>query len=420
METDGTQELAPEAEEQAAQQVSTVRQRLYLAGSLVDSLGSGLWMPFGLIFFTKAQGIPADAVGLALTIGGIVGLLCGPLAGTLVDHRGAGPVLLVSNLARIVTFSCYPFVGAAWQIALLAAMTSASDRMFWASNAPLLGQLAEGRRLDSLLGTQSVIRIAGLGVGAAVATPLAGNVTGLHVVSWLNAATFAAAACFVFPVARAVDAGRRAATAGRERVAQGWGVVLRDRPYLVLCAVQVVLALAANSLVVILPLVALSPLGGPLWLPGASVVVGNVVLALAQKPAVRYAERRTRQRGISLAGGVFALAFVIMLPGRALGTGLAVAVVMATSVVGVIGEALSAPLMTAAAHRAAPEGLAGRYSAAFQTAWGAAGALSPAVCTGLLALGYGVLWSVLAVLALLSVPLLAHAAKHLPAGSLRA
>ncbi len=59
--------------------------------------------------------------------------------------------------------------------------------------------------------------------------------------------------------------------------------------------------------------------------------------------------------------------------------------VLGAGIIAVVGEALSVPLMMAAANEAAPEQLRGRYSALFQTAWGLATVASPAVFTGLLA-----------------------------------
>lgn len=409
---------------------SPYRKRLYLIGTAVDALGSGLWMPFTLIFLVKAQGLSIAPVGVALTVGGVAGLLLGPLTGTLVDRGGAAAMLLTSNLVRALAFCLYPQVDAVWQVAVVAAATAAADRMFWTANSPLLGWLASGRELDRILATQGVIRIVGLGAGAALASPLAGSVGGLHLIAYLNAVTFAVAALVLFPVARALEANRPAPAEpatdepgkdgpGAAPAQVGWRAVLRDRPYVLLCFVQLLLALAASSFVLILPLVALEPLNGPVWLPGASIVVGNVVLALVQAPVVRIAERASRARVVGLAGVVFAVAFLVMTPGPYVDRLLVTVLVLASSVIGVVAEAMFAPLLTATANTAAPESMKGRYSALFQTAWGAANVLTPIVCTGLLAAGYQVLWIGLAALSLLTVPLLAVAARRLPAAVLR-
>ncbi len=363
----------------AARASSAVRGRLYLLAMLIDTIGlidpigSGMWMPIGLIFFTRAQHLPFEQVGMALTVGGVFGLAAGPISGNLVDRFGPGRFIMISNVARGAVFFFYPLIDSAWQVSLLAAVYAAADRLFWTANTPLLGSLVAGRRLDRMLATQNVIRIVGLGLGAAACGLLAGTVPGLHLLADVNAISYLLAACVIF---FAVEMSKPAAvaTAGGHDDAQrpGWRATLADRPYLALCLIQLLFALSALSLVVILPLAALVRLGGPSWLPGASIVVGNTVLALAQKPAVKISEKMSRARGLILAGLIFALTFLLMAPATEFDRRMVAPLVLIVSMLGVVGEALSAPLMTAAANQAAPQALRGRYSALFQTSWGLA------------------------------------------------
>lgn len=405
---------------------ATRRRRWYLAAMVVDAIGSGLWLPFGLIFFVAAQHLPVAQVGLALTAGGLIGQLAAPLGGSMTDRYGAPAVIVLSNVLRVATFATYPVVGSAWQVALLAAVTAGADRLFWIANTPMLASVAPGRRLERLLAAQNVIRITGLGLGAAVASVLAASVRGLHLIAYLNAGTFALAAALVLAsgVGVATARSRAAGPAGVQPEAAGgdgrsaWSSVLGDRPYAVLCLVQVIFALAASSLVVILPLASVDPLPGPHWLPGASVVVGNVVLVLAQHPVVRAARRYGRLAPLSAASVVFAAAFVLLSAGLVIPPAVVVPLVLAGAAIGVVGEALAMPLMTAAADQAAPERLRGRYSAMFQTGWGLATVVAPALFTGLLSLGYAVLWLALAVLVLAAIPLLVWVAPRLPGGCL--
>lgn len=383
------------------------RLRLYLTAAGIDAVGSGLWMPLGLIFFTRAQHLPVTLAGLAVTAGAAAGLAFGPVSGTLVDRYGPAVVLVASNLLRALSFALYPLATSGWSVAALVALTSAGDRMFWVANAPLLGGLVGGRRLDRLLGTQTVIRVIGLGVGAGAAGLFAGSVDGLHLLVHVNAATFLLAAALI-PLAAPLRVARPAA-AGEAGPGSGrWAAVLADRPYLALCAVQVLFSLAASSLTVALPLVALDPLGGPVWLPGAAIVLGNVVLATCQGVALRLSERTTRFRALAAGCGFFAVAFAVLAAATALPAWAAVAVVLAASAVGVCGELLAFPLMTAAANESAPEALRGRYSAAFQTAWGVSTVIGPASFTALLAVHNAVLWLALAALSLLAAAVLAR------------
>lgn len=404
--------------EPAPATISRIRQHLYMFAMLLDTIGTGMWMPVGLIFFTKAQQLPVEQVGSMLTVGGIFGLVLGPMAGNLVDKWGPGRLLLASNLSSASVFVLYPLVGSAWQIALLAAVLSAATRLFWTANTLHLASTVSGRGLDEVLATQNVIRIVGIGIGAGASGVFAGSVTGLHVLALINAGTFVLAAILIGSVVNLSTPDTK--VVGNDSLPKvGWRDIVADRPFLLLCLVQTLFVLCAMSLVGIMPLVALDPLGGPQWLPGASIVVGNVVLALAQKPAVRFSTRTSRLRALLISSITFAVTFLLMAPGTYLDQSLVIPLVLAASALGVVGEALFGPLMTAVANERAPEAVRGRYSALFQTSWGLAVVLAPAVFTGLLALGHAVLWLTACGIALLTIPGLLVLSRKLPAQCLR-
>ncbi len=147
----------------------------------------------------------------------------------------------------------------------------------------------------------------------------------------------------------------------------------RDRPYLLLCGVQILLVLLSSSYVIILPLMILHVFHGPTWLVGASIVAGNVVLAGVQRPVVRYSRTRPRRTAILAALPVYAVSFGLLTAlDHHRGTGVLVGGVLLAAALGGLAEAISTPLMISAAASAAPAGSQGRYSAAFQTSWGLA------------------------------------------------
>ncbi len=405
---------APDSRTRSASRVA----RLYLTAMFVDTIGSGMWLPLGLIFFTRAQHLPLPQVGVAMTLGGLVGLALGPLTGTLVDHFGPDRLVVASNLLRAVAFALFPAVATPWQLGLLTILVSAGDRMFWTANTPLMSRLVEGRRLERTLGVQNVVRITGLAAGAAASGVFVGSVRGLHLLAWFNGASYVLAAALVL-MAFGVTGRAPAPPACHPDGPAGWSAVLVDRPYLLFCGVQVLFAFCAQSLVTILPLVALTPFGGPTWLPGAAVASGTATLALIQQPTLRLAERTSRLRTLLLAGVVFAVSFVPLAWGTVPDGVALVVLVLGMSVLGAFGDALWGSTMVAAANDSAPERLRGRYSALFQTAWGLAGAIGPAVYTGLLAVGNAVLWLTLAAVALAILPSLLALAPRLPRAALR-
>lgn len=348
----------------------------------IDAVGSGLWLPFNLIFFTQAQQVALGPAGVALTAGALVGLVVGQLSGGVLDRVGPYAALVVSNLARALVFSLYPVVHHPWQVAVVA----------------------------RLFGTVSVLQLIGLGLGAAAAGLFATNTHALHLLAWLNAASFLASG-LLFLAQPKIPRTQKSAVADITRPATVW----RDRPYLQLCGAHILLVVMTSSYVVILPLAILREFHGPTWLVGLSVVTANAVLAATQKPVIRYARGRPRRTLILASLPVFALSFVVLTPlNRHTGTTEVVVLVLVASCLGGLAESMSTTLMISAANQAAPAGSQDRYSAAFQTSWGLAEVIAPLLFTRLLLAGNPALWLTLAAVAALVAPVLSSASRHLP------
>jgi MFS family permease len=178
---------------------SAAARRRFVLATVIDAVSSGLWVPFALLFFVRAQGIPLVGAGAALTTGGLTGLAATPAAGIAADRFGLIPVMVTCNVIRFAGFTCYPFVTGAWQIVPIAAVIAAGDRLFWTVNTPMVKALTTGRRAEYLIGTQTIARFAGAGAGAGAAAVLSALTSRLvyHLLAYLNAASFVAAALLV-------------------------------------------------------------------------------------------------------------------------------------------------------------------------------------------------------------------------------
>lgn len=210
----------------------------------IDAVGSGLWLPFNLIFFTQAQGVALGPAGVALTAGALVGLVVGQLSGAVLDRVGPYAALVVSNLARALVFSLYPLVHHPWQVAVVVAAVSAGDRVYWTASYPYLASRTSGRDVDTLFGTVTVLQLIGLGLGAAAAGLFANNTPALHLLAWLNAASFLASG-LLFLGQPKVPRTQESTEADTTRPATAW----RDRPYLQLCGAHILLVVMTSSYV---------------------------------------------------------------------------------------------------------------------------------------------------------------------------
>ncbi|MCZ4100271.1 MFS transporter [Streptomyces sp. H39-C1] len=392
-------------------------ERSMLAAMTVNAVGSGMYLPFTLIFFHHVTGLSFAAVGAVLTVAGLIGLTTLPLAGTAVDRFGARRVQLVLFGVRGLGFALYPFAQSVPAFAVVALVTIIGDGAFPAVQQSFLGEIARGADRDRLQAASRALSNGGMGAGALLASLVVGfgGDAGFTAAAWLNAASFILSALLMWRV-RPVMVVRDAAAVARQRA--GYRLVLRDRPFLGLTAANFLIALGYTALPVLYPLYISTWLHGPESLTGAAFTVNTVLCAAGGVLVASFVRRRgaRRNRSAALGAVLFAVAFAgqIVLgtvrpqAGWAIGAGLAVIITVHT-----IGEMVHNPSAGALAIAAAPDAVRGRYMAAYQFSWQLVRAIAPSLFTGLMAVDGRLPWLLLIGTTLGAALLLVRLEPHL-------
>ncbi len=92
--------------------------------SLVGSIGTGLFLAAGTLFFTRVAGLPAGLVGLGLSLAGLAAMLAAIPLGSLRDKLGHRHVWVILTALQALTYACYPLVHSF--LAFVAAVTVAA------------------------------------------------------------------------------------------------------------------------------------------------------------------------------------------------------------------------------------------------------------------------------------------------------
>jgi MFS family permease len=406
----------------SSQRSSFPGKRALVAGIAIDSLGSGMYIPFSLVFFAHVTKLPLTTIGLVLTVTGLIGMVIVPIAGAAVDRFGARTVVLWLYLVRGLGFAFFPLAHGLWLFAVLALVTALSTRAFPGTMQAWIAELVDGAERDKLQALRRSLANAGLGGGTLIASLLiatAGD-TGYIAAALLNAASFIIAGL----LAARIPAGVRIV---RARVAKGGGyrVLLKDRPYLGLTLANLLMGLCYASLTVLLPVFALDWLHLPEGLIGVAFVVNTVLCATLSVPAEALARRHfaTRNRAAAIGAGLFLVAFIGQI---VLGTVLPESVpvlmgaLMVIVVVATVGELVHNPSSGALSQSAAPPALRGRYLAGYQLSWSLAYALAPYLFTLLVSVDGRLPWLVVAAAALLGGAVLLFLERSLPADAVYA
>jgi MFS family permease len=367
----------------------------WAAASLITAAGSGLLLPLSVLYFTIHVGLSLPSVGVGLTVGGLIALAFVPLGGIVIDTFGAKPVLLGCWGLAAAAYAGYGLVGnwgeflVAVTVAEIAAAVSAT------AGKSLLAELATGADRFRLLASQRSLSNLGYGIGGLLATAaLAIGGIAYECVVYGDAFTFLIAIVLAF----GVSTPRRLPVASeRPGSARGLRLVLADRRYLALSALDFLTTFQDGALAVALPLWVVLHTQAPRALAGMLFTINTVVVVLFQVKATSGVRSitdvpRTYRRGAASMGVCAAAYLSAHYVGEAAAIALLVVAVLmhtATEMFVSAGELTTSVDLADDAHR-------GKYLSIYRLGYAVQDALAPLIVTSLLAIGSVLLWPVLA------------------------
>lgn len=421
----------------------------FIVALLIDALGTGLFLPFSLLYFTVAAGIPLPVVGATLTIATFCTLVATPVTGVLVDRVGARRIVVASQILQALGFLGYLAVRGAPTLFAMALLVTAGSRVFYAAFPSLVARIAEPGDHDRWFGLMGATQNLGLGAGGVLAGVVValGGTAGYRAIVAINAVSFLIAAIFlswrvrepaqiaaVAPVlgsprmatdrATGDELERGGTTESGTELRVWWGSayrpLLRDRPFLGMVAGNVAFALCALMLVTALPVYAINGLGAPAWLVGPAFALNTLIIVLTQTAVVRLMEGRRRTRAIIAAGLIWTISCGLFVLAMAVPRALLVPYLLGVVAVYTLGALLHTPISTALAASAGPAHLQGRYVAAYEFSWGLAAALAPGLFALLYARQPALPWIVVGILVLGAALLVYRVESRLPDVAVRA
>jgi hypothetical protein len=368
-------------------------QRRLLAASFADALGTGLFLPLSVIYLTRIVGLSPTRAGLGLTIAGSFAIAAPAVSGALLGRFDARRIVLGCFAASALGFLAYIAVDSFASFLGVAIVIQFAGRMERPATAVLALGVTPGPRQIDALAWQYSLRNLGYGVGgllAALALLVHGK-TPFTVLLAANAASYVAAGLLVLqlPAVRPPERAERDTTSYRE--------VLRDRAYVGLTVLNVIMALHDSLLLVAMPLWIATRTKAPLALTGLLFALNTVLVVLLQ---VRTTRTMAAGGGIARSYRIAAVSFMLACGAFALAAGAPVFVAIMLLVVA-LGALTSAELVTSAGEwflsvELAPARLRERYISVYKTSMAVQQAVGPVLVTAVLA-GWGRLgWLALA------------------------
>lgn len=385
---------------------------LFVTGHLIDSVGNGMLLPLGLLYFTDVQGLPLAQVGVAMTVGQAIALPVTFLAGRLMDRVGPKRVVVWANVLSAAGFTLFLLAGELWHVAGVYVLVQAGINMYFTAQRTLITHVTDSEERRSWFAFTGSMRNVGLAAGSAAAAG-ALTVFGKGALWWMvavDAATYLlAAACFA-----AVTT-----TPPAPEVAPPSALVTRadnTRRYLLLVTANIPYVLAQAVLAVLVAVYTTRALGLPASAASALFLINTVIVSGCSTVITAHLAPKVPRRAVAVGYLIMAVGMATFalpaLPSLAFTAwaALVVAIVLFS-----VAEILLGPALSELSVTLTPEAAGGFTQGLYQFSWAVGMVAAPALFTLLLEAGPLLPWGVEAAACLIAVfaaPALKAPSRH--------
>ncbi|RZU50942.1 putative MFS family arabinose efflux permease [Krasilnikovia cinnamomea] len=390
--------------------------RAYSLISLLDAVGTGVFMTGSAAYFVFYIGLRPAQVGVGLTVAGLIGLLTSVPAGMLGDRFGHRRLLVALNVVRAACFVAYMLVGSFPAFLVVVTVVALAECAEPPNRRAYLSAIStKESRVKANAYNRTVWNI-----GFAVGSALTGVVLAHQHRSWFAALALANAVSYVLAAVvltrlPAVPAETRAAAAP----ASG-GRALRDGRFMTAAGLAGVLYMNAQLVLVGVPLWVLQRTDAPRPIISVLLISNTVLVVLLQVAAskgadtARGAARMAARAGVALFCGCLLFGLTA---GRS--TVVAVALLLAAMAIITLGEIWCSAATWGISYELAGDERQGEYLGAWSLAVQAMQALGPVLFAAPLIhfglLGWAVVGALFLTAGVLLIPATAWAHERRPA-----
>jgi MFS family permease len=364
------------------------------AGEAVNYFGTGLVLPFEIIYLHQARGFPTATAGLVLTAVMGTAAVVTPLSGALLDRFRAKPILITGNLASALGYAGFAFADRPWQAFICAAVGGAGFGVATTANQVLGLTLVSAEQRASSIALGRVAGNFGLGSGATVAgfiVAAASNLRAFQALYLFDGLTFTV---FALVVLVGIPNPRPANAAPASDRGTGFRAVAHDRLFLILIAANIVLVMTGGAFFsnILAPFAKAHTPVGPGEI-GVVFFINTFFVVVAQIPATRVVKRMRRTHALAAASALFAIGLLAVLLATLTSSALiATAVLAGVAIVIAIAECAQFIVLGPIVADLAPPHLLGRYMSLYGLSFTAGVALGPAAGGVLLATSPDAIW----------------------------
>jgi len=365
---------------------------IVLGGDALTAVGSGLTLPFFVVYLHRVRGIELGIAGLALATIAVGSLAGNAIGGALTDRIGSRRAATIGLAVAAAGTAWLAFVSQSWEAFGAATTIGVGRGVVWPSLDSLLAVTVRPGQRSSVFAVRHATLNAGFGIGGLIAAAIVSfeSTRTFQLLYVLDAVSYVS---FVPLLLALKGVGTRpdpAESAGANEGPRGYREVLSDLVFLRVVVLTVLLfGLGYAQFNAAFPAFATSEGGISAGALGLAFAVNTLAVALLQLPVLRLAQGHRRTACIALVFSLWAATWGVTLTAGELGSGAAaVALFAAAAAVFALGETLMSPALAPLVNDVAPDRLRGRYNGLYTLALTTGFMLGPVVAGAVLGAGH--------------------------------
>jgi MFS family permease len=360
--------------------------RLLLSIVAIQFLGTGLVLPFHVVYLHEVRGFPLSDVGLLLGVPPLMGLLVVGPGGSAIDRIGARRVQLGVLSLLVVGDAVLAFATTRPVAALALAINGIAFGMMWPASQSLISTVIPHELRQRYFGVNFTLINLGIGIGGIIGGFFVdvSDASTFQTIYLADAASYIPALLLLLFPLRHV-AGRVEVSDDAAAVPMGYLAVLRSPAMATLTVLSFVSSFVGYSqLNAGMPAFARGVGEVSTRALGMAFAANTLVIVVLQLVVLQRIEGRRRTRVIAVMGVVWAFSWLLLgFSGLVPGTLGATLLVAACASVFAFGETLLQPTIPALVNDLAPDHLRGRYNALSSGSFQLAAVIAPPI-SGLL------------------------------------
>jgi MFS family permease len=356
--------------------------RLMLSIVAIQFLGTGLVLPFHVVYLHEVRGFTLSDVGLLLGLPPLMGLLVVGPGGTAIDRFGARRIQLWVLVLLVIGDTVLAFATTRSVAALGLAVNGVAFGMMWPAAQSMVATVIPSALRQRYFGVNFTLINLGIGVGGVIGgffVDVADPRT-FQTIYLADGASYLPALALLLGPLRHV-AGRVEVSQGDDALPVGYLAVLRSPAMATMAVLSFVSSFVGYSqLNAGLPAYARTIGEVSTRALGLAFAANTLVIVVLQLFVLRRIEGRRRTRVIAVMGVVWACSWLLLgFSGLVPGTLGAALLVAACASMFAFGETLLQPTIPALVNDLAPDHLRGRYNALSSAAFQLAAVIAPAI-----------------------------------------